>query len=79
MSFTISYVDKKFCKSTKIKVLEDVDICLNCQQIPLPSYRSYLHPDKIFCKKCFEVLKFDHYIIMVPPPTRDQIIKKTDA
>ena len=76
MSFSICSVDKKFCKSSKIKVLEDIDICLNCQLIPLPYYRSILYPDNFYCKKCYEILNFDPKSIMVPHKRDIKLLEK---
>ena len=51
MSFPICSFDKKCCKSTKIEVLDDFDLCINCQMIPLPAYRSTFNIDNIYFKK----------------------------
>ena len=59
MLFPICSVDKKCCKSTKLEVLDDIDLCINCQMIPLPAYRSTFNTDNIYCKKCFDLENFD--------------------
>ena len=76
MSFPVCSVDKKFCKQTKIKVLEDVDICVICKQIPLPSYRSTLQPDYFYCKKCYEIQNFDSKTTMVSHKRDIKLLEK---
>ena len=76
ISFRVSSVEMKFCKQIKIKVLEDVDICLICKHIPLPYYRSILQPDNFYCKKCYEIQNFDPKTTIVPHKRDIKLLEK---
>ena len=76
MSFPIFSVEKKFCTSSAMDVLEDVDICFNCQQIPLPSFRSNIQPNNFYCKKCYELQNFSPNTIMLPHKREIKLLEK---
>ena len=59
MLLPISSVEIKCCKSTNIKVLKKIDLCINFQQIPLPPYRTTIQQDNVYCNKCFDLQNFD--------------------
>ena len=66
MSFPISSLEIKYCKSTKNKVLDEIEICMNCKKIPLPAYRSTFHQNNIYCKTCFDLENFDSKTHVIP-------------
>ena len=76
MSFPICSVEMKCCKSTKIEVLDDIDFCINCKKIPLPPYRSTIHQDNIYCKKCFDLENFDPKTHVKPSKRDIKLLEK---
>ena len=76
MSFPISSIEKKFCKSTKINVLNEIDVCINCQQVPLPPFRTTKHLDNIYCKKCFDLKNFDPKTHVKPLKNDIELLEK---
>ena len=66
MLFPMSSIGLKFCKSTKIKLLNNIDICIKCEDIPLPPYRSTDQQDNIYCKKCYDLQNFDQKTLIKP-------------
>ena len=76
MSFPISSVEIKCCKLTKIDVLNEIEICLNCLQIPLPPFRTTIQQDNIYCKKCFDLQNFDNKTHVKPLKNDIKLLEK---
>ena len=66
MSFPINSLKTLNCKSTDIKVMKKIDLCVNCKEIPLPPYRSQIEPNNIYCRKCFDIKNFDPSSLIQP-------------
>ena len=57
MNYSINSIESRFCSKTMSNILNSIQLCENCNRIPLPSYRSYKQPEIILCKDCY----FLHY------------------
>ena len=58
-SYFLNSIDKKYCHHTEPRVLKSLAICIKCNKIPLPSYRSAQDLRNIYCRKCYEEQNFD--------------------
>jgi WD40 repeat protein len=57
--FRLDSIHVKFCSLTDHKTMIKIKPCINCKEIPLPQYRSYKSQDKVYCKNCYFLLKFN--------------------
>ena len=69
-------IQSKYCAKTNQSYLDKIQTCKNCSLIPLPSYRSYIYPDKIFCKKCYHSLNKNPKHLIIPSETELQLLEK---
>ena len=48
-SYPINSIDKKYCKFSDVQLLEALETCSQCKNIPLPTYK-FTHTAFIFSK-----------------------------
>ena len=53
MNSSITSIETKFCFKTSPNILNSIQLCKNCRQIPLPPYRHYSQSEIILCKQCY--------------------------
>ena len=53
MNYSINSIETKYCSKTTPNILNLIQLCKNCNKIPLPPYRSYKKPEMILCSGCY--------------------------
>ena len=75
-SYPINSINYKNCINSKEKVLKTLRTCLQCGNIPLPIYRSFLNQDETYCKNCFIEKEFDINYLIKPSSLELEVLDK---
>ena len=67
---------KENCKFSKEKVLKSLKNCLECDKIPLPSYRPIDNQNLTFCKDCYFKKNFDSNKMIEPSQFEFEYLQK---
>ena len=66
-SYQINSINRKFCSKTDQNVFDYIEMCKDCQEVPIPCYRSIEDEEgNFFCRNCFEKRSFDKKSIIQP-------------
>jgi WD40 repeat protein len=58
-SYLIDSVPRRLCNHTEEDILENLESCRDCGEIPIPTYRTYKDKAHSYCKKCYYLRKYD--------------------
>ena len=75
-SYPVISVDKKYCKFTEPMVLKALRICIQCNKIPLPSFKSSQNYLKTYCLNCYNQHKFDPLHLIMPSKESEILLEK---
>lgn len=75
-NYLIDSINHKYCINTSLDTLDEIEMCQNCNHIPLPSYRSYLDPKIILCKSCYISLNKNLEHLVIPSRTEIKVLGK---
>ena len=53
MKYYLDAMDSKYCFKTNPDFFEMIQLCQQCNRVPLPFYRSNKDSEKVFCKTCY--------------------------
>jgi hypothetical protein len=54
--FLIDTISKNACMDSGEDILDYLDLCRDCGEIPIPSYRTFRDINHTYCKKCKDFL-----------------------
>jgi hypothetical protein len=69
-------VPKKLCINTLKEILDSIEVCNDCGEIPLPGFRTSKNEGNYFCNGCFEKRKFDIKSKILPTKSEMNLLKK---
>ena len=58
----------EYCNTTSTNIFASLsnNLCTNCKEIPIPSYKSAQNQKETFCKKCYESQKNESWVLIDP-------------
>ena len=65
-TYYIDSIEQKFCFKTKLSILNEIQKCLKCNKIPLPSHRAVNSPKNFYCKSYYYFLKMNPELLICP-------------
>ena len=64
--FEMNSISRKYCQTSDQEILESLDSCKECGDIPLPSFKSTKDKNNTFCKGCYHKQNLDEDSLILP-------------
>ena len=74
--YSVDSIEPKFCFKTNPNILENIKICQNCSNIPIPCFRSHKEPKNTFCKSCYFSINKNLEFLSNPAYTELKLLEK---
>ncbi len=69
-------INKKFFQKSDEETLNSIEPCKECNEIPIPPYRSNLEDDHYYCKICFEKRNLPIESLIKPSKSEIKMVEK---